>query len=457
MSMYDIFISYRTTHSAWVVTLAKNLKAQGYTVFLDEWALVPGEDFAPRLAAALANSKCAILVATPDAADSGWVQQEYEQMLNMKAKKEGFFFIPVIFGHFPDMPFLENVKALDFNDESKQGYREAFGKLLCGIEKKAPGADCAFDGPLDLPAPSGLNDQELVPAEQTFISSLFEDMGSGLPKMILAQDYTNMQRYENALRKEAEATFGFSKVMQIYPPNSTRAESGAYFERLSRQCGFEPADTCWQWADALKDQLSDGKELLLLVTGFENGPDEPRRELAGELRQLHEQNCSLRLVMMGGKRLASHKYDNGQMSLLNIALDAPIPEPGVDDVRHVFSDVYPDLDLTDEELQEVLDFTGGHPLLLHHCLAQKAKSAAQCDALLQQSHLPGQLFLRFRDNASRDALKSLLQKEDLGPFDLWPMNRLLRNLYWRNLITNRNGRLRWRCEYIRKVGMEVVR
>ena len=32
---YDIFISYRTTHADWVETLARNLKAQGYSIFLD--------------------------------------------------------------------------------------------------------------------------------------------------------------------------------------------------------------------------------------------------------------------------------------------------------------------------------------------------------------------------------------------------------------------------------------
>jgi hypothetical protein len=44
--MYDLFISYRTTHRDWVETLAFNLKDQGYSVFLDQWELIPGQDFA---------------------------------------------------------------------------------------------------------------------------------------------------------------------------------------------------------------------------------------------------------------------------------------------------------------------------------------------------------------------------------------------------------------------------
>jgi len=42
MDTYDIFVSYRTTHGAWVETLATNLKEQGLRVFFDKWELIPG-------------------------------------------------------------------------------------------------------------------------------------------------------------------------------------------------------------------------------------------------------------------------------------------------------------------------------------------------------------------------------------------------------------------------------
>ena len=75
---YDVFISYRTTHKTWVDILARNLKGQGFTIFLDSWELIPGQDFTQKIHGALHNSRCAILIATPDASDSGWVQQEYQ-------------------------------------------------------------------------------------------------------------------------------------------------------------------------------------------------------------------------------------------------------------------------------------------------------------------------------------------------------------------------------------------
>ena len=60
---YDIFISYRTTHADWVETLAHNLKAQGFSIFLDSWELIPGQHFPGAVYQALKNSRCAILVA----------------------------------------------------------------------------------------------------------------------------------------------------------------------------------------------------------------------------------------------------------------------------------------------------------------------------------------------------------------------------------------------------------
>ena len=58
-SKYDIFISYRTAHSDWVEALAHNLKAQGYSLFLDRWELIPGQDFPVKIHDALKNARCA--------------------------------------------------------------------------------------------------------------------------------------------------------------------------------------------------------------------------------------------------------------------------------------------------------------------------------------------------------------------------------------------------------------
>lgn len=318
--MDHIFISYRTTHVEWVETLAHNLKNQGYSIFLDCWALIPGQDFPLKIHEALQGSRCAILVATPDTAESGWVQQELQMMINLKISKPGFFFIPVVMGQFPDLPFLKNVQAVDFGDCSPDVYRKAFYRLLCGLKQTPPGPDTPFPGELRIPEPGGCAVRQPARGELSFCDEVFSQLATGMPLMILAQADTNCQVYSQALREKAEAFFGKDNVYHIFPPNSTRADSAAYFGRLARQCRFtEKVAESWQWEELMADKLNDRQPVFLLVTGFENGPEECRAELAGELRQLNERYPALRVVMMGGEQLARLKYAQGSHSLLNIA------------------------------------------------------------------------------------------------------------------------------------------
>ena len=454
--MYDVFISYRTTHADWVEGLAHNLKAQGSSVFLDRWELIAGQNFPGQIHAALKNARCAILVATPDASDSGWVQQELQLMLTLQNSGSGFFFIPIVMGTFPDLPFLETIQAVDFGDSRPELYRQAFQRLLCGIKQIPPGPDPVFSGELRLPTVETGDTRPLMQSEHSFLEEVFTQLQRS-PLMILAQADTNTQIYGQAVRERAQDLYGADNVFHIFPPNSNRADSAAYFGRLARQCQLEEeVSESWQWADTLSRRLDSSQDIFLLVTGFENGPQESRGELAGELRQLHEVYPRLHLVMMGGKGLAALKYENGSLSLLNIAQELPIPQLSNQDLHDLFGQQYPQLGLSPEQLQAVLEFTGRHPRLLQHCLQQGADSAQACDQLLRESPLPFQLFTHFREESDRLPLCGLLGQTELGRFELWSDDELLRRLYWANLITGQGPNFVWRCAFIQETGREVL-
>ena len=171
---YDIFMSYRTTHADWVETLAYNLKAQDYSIFLDHWELIPGQYFPNAIYQALKNSRCAVLVASPDASDSGWVQQELQLMITLQNSGSGFFYAPIVIGEFPALlPFLETVQAVDFGDSSPALYRRAFQRLLCGLQQQSPGPDPMFKGELRLPKIDTGIRRPLVQSEQTFLDVVF--------------------------------------------------------------------------------------------------------------------------------------------------------------------------------------------------------------------------------------------------------------------------------------------
>ena len=447
---YDVFISYRTIHRQWVETLATNLERNGYRVFLDAWRLIPGQSFVKGIHDALKASRCGVLVATPDATESGWVQKEYELMLAQSAKG-GFHFIPVVFGEFPDLPFLETVQAVDFKQNTAEQYRQGFHRLLCGIEQREPGTATGEQYALTLPAPAQSDQRGLDDTEASFVDEAFMRLNSGNPLIVLAQEDASIQAVVNALKSQALARYGEDHFIHVFPPATSDADGAAYFRRLAKQCGFDTDITSnWEWCDAFEDRLHDGP-VFLLITGFENGADALRGGLARELLGLLERYQNLRVVIAGSQGLASLRYANGPMSLLNIAESIYAPELNIAQIRQFYAtkDKIP----ADQTLQDILGFTGGHPRCTYYCLHKGVSNIADCEQVLRQSEIPSQLFTRFRDSDHRPQVVELLRKNRVGRYDPWPENIVLRKLFWANLVVQEGEDLIWRSEFIRQIGL----
>jgi hypothetical protein len=139
-----------------------------------------------------------------------------------------------------------------------------------------------------------------------------------------------------------------------------------------------------------------------------------------------------------------------------IAEELPIPQLTHRDLHDLFGQQYRQLNLSPQQLQTVLEFTGCHPRLLPYCLLQGADSALACEQVLRQSPIPTQLFTRFHAEADRLLLCTLGTQSTLGRFTLWSDDELLRRLYWANLITRHGQNFVWHCEFIRQTGREVL-
>lgn len=439
-------------------TLAHNLEAQGYKVFLDAWAIAGGEHFTRVIFDALGKARFALLLATPDAAESGWVQDEYEYMHKLSNTREDFLWIPLVLGEFPDFPFLSNVQAIDFGDSQPDAYRVGFQKLLHALKREPPGAKPYFNGSLQLPEAEQPAARALVGQENSFLQGVSAYLDTSMPLMILAQADTSTQHYAHALRQLAEQRYGRDNVLHVFPPASVRADSSAYFGRLAEQCGFGGGiGESWEWADALRKRLMQGQELLLLVTGFENGTELARAELAAELRGLLEEHpLELKLVVIGGEKLSEMKYLHGRHSFLNKLAEMRLPQASQRDVREIYLQRYPGLQLDDAQVQALLDFTGQHPRLLEACLLALRQGQSDWQTAVRHGPLPSQLFSRFRTAADAVPLCGLLHRETLGRYEVWPQDELLRRLYWQNLITDCRGQFVWRCAFIRDTGRELL-
>ena len=183
-------------------------------------------------------------------------------MINLQNSGSGFFYVPIVIGEFPDLPFLETVQAVDFGNSSPALYRRAFQRLLCGLRQKPPGPNPMFKGKLRLPSIDTGTQRPLVQSEQSFLDAVFTRPEIGRPLMILAQADTNTQIYGHALRRQAETLYGVDNVFHIFPPNSSRADSAAYFGRLAKQCRLEgDISESWHWAEALSQKLDSGQDV----------------------------------------------------------------------------------------------------------------------------------------------------------------------------------------------------
>jgi formylglycine-generating enzyme required for sulfatase activity len=113
---YDLFLSYHWRDRAAVEAIAKALRDQDLTVFLDRWYLVPGQPWPRALEQALLSCRAAAVFLGSQGMGS-WQQREKDLALDRQARDESFSVIPVILpGAEPGLEFLSLNTWVDLRD-----------------------------------------------------------------------------------------------------------------------------------------------------------------------------------------------------------------------------------------------------------------------------------------------------------------------------------------------------
>lgn len=81
---WDVFISYRSLDRVWALALHDMLTQCGYKVFMDQFVLVAGQGLSSQLGKSLVKSASGVLLWSEKAADSKWVEAEYDSMMERK-------------------------------------------------------------------------------------------------------------------------------------------------------------------------------------------------------------------------------------------------------------------------------------------------------------------------------------------------------------------------------------
>ena len=117
MTTYDVFLSHASDDKPTVEALARRLREDGVTPFLDKWHLVPGEPWQEALEDALESSRtCAVFVG---AKLGPWQNEEMRDALDERTRNADFRVIPVLLpgALMPgDLPrFLRRLTWVDFS------------------------------------------------------------------------------------------------------------------------------------------------------------------------------------------------------------------------------------------------------------------------------------------------------------------------------------------------------
>jgi hypothetical protein len=210
---YDVFISYKSEYKPWVNTLARNLERQRLTVWVDDWRKRPGDLIAETLDRAIKGSRAGVLVVTPEAVASGWVQEEYASMLE-REKMGGFRLIPVILRKSEAFPFLRNRFWIDFT--APEHYPRRLYELAQGVQGLAPDPAGAISGEIESPPP--LPDIATLSheGELKLFRSVFRELDDVGVMLLFAQEGMAAGG-SDLLVQEAKQRYGAANVFHIVP------------------------------------------------------------------------------------------------------------------------------------------------------------------------------------------------------------------------------------------------
>lgn len=289
--------------------------------------------------------------------------------------------------------------------------------------------------------------------------------------LLLAQANWGEPPLREAILRQARRRYTTQQILHIQPPYSISEDINQFFADLGQQCCFPSLVYDHDFRIALEQHLKTQQPLFLLISRFEQSPPVLHSALAALLRGLIEKYPKqLHVLVCGGEKLAALKnWQTDSLSLFNIAQVEMWPEMSLADVYAHAKYLCQNFELDDEQTEQLLHLSGGHPLLLNACLQRQSTqtelvlSPDDYVTYLSQNEQIRQTFIPFIKTAEiQQKLLSLLQKKELGQSAVnYPIkDELICQLFWKNLLISRknangNYSLQWRCEAIRRAGEAV--
>lgn len=134
-----IFISHASKDKTFVDQLVSDLAAHGVPVWYDKLDVRLGDSLPGKINSGLAEAKYFLIVLSPAAVKSKWVQEELNAALMCQVASAGTFLLPVIIEDCDVPPLLNHRRFADFRADYKAG----LGELLELFGRDAQAAESA--------------------------------------------------------------------------------------------------------------------------------------------------------------------------------------------------------------------------------------------------------------------------------------------------------------------------
>ncbi len=131
---FDAFISHSRVDGEWVRRLKGALEDKGVKVWLDRDEIRPGDLFVTSLEVGLSDSTAVLIVVSPEAIGSPWVEEEYARALAQASDRRRRV-IPCLLRDAELPAFLAGRQWVDFRDDSK--FAESLEHLLFGLRGRS--------------------------------------------------------------------------------------------------------------------------------------------------------------------------------------------------------------------------------------------------------------------------------------------------------------------------------
>ena len=118
---WDVFVSHSSVDKPAARRLRDALETHGFTAFLDEAEINPGDSILERLEDGLAGSTYTVVLLTPASVRSRWVREELRPALMRQISNGDVRILPLLLEDCEVPLFLTDRKYIDFRNSQEEG------------------------------------------------------------------------------------------------------------------------------------------------------------------------------------------------------------------------------------------------------------------------------------------------------------------------------------------------